>query len=295
MNLIKNPTFDLLRVLIAVAESKNFREAADKLQLSQPGVSVKLKELEQAQVFPLFNLEGKKKVLTHYGRSLYEIAKEGTISLDRKIEDLQRLYSSASHLTLRVAGRSEVLEQIAPQLNFEGQTQYYPCSSTAAVEKLLLHEVDLAISYEQPDSTEIQSKKLFTSHVEFRIHKKFLKKKALSLDQIKNHEFLLKTPCVSYLDSGHLLSDWAKYNSLMFHQLNVRHVAEDWRTIQRLVEQGHGYGIVPFYVQNHSSEVAAFEIPVDAISAIHFYALFEKNLKKLEAFKKVLSFSKFES
>lgn len=37
MNIIKKSApFDLLKVLIAVAESKNFRVAAEKLQMSQP-------------------------------------------------------------------------------------------------------------------------------------------------------------------------------------------------------------------------------------------------------------------
>ena len=83
-------SFDLFKVLIAVAESKNFREAAEKLQISQPAVTFKLRELESTQPLPLFSLEGKRKVLTHFRRSLYELAKKGTSDFERQIDGGQR-------------------------------------------------------------------------------------------------------------------------------------------------------------------------------------------------------------
>src|ERR1035437_8708339 len=100
--IMKHAPFELLRVLIAVGESRNFREAAEKLQISQPAVSLKLKELEAHQPLPIFSLEGKRKVLTHYGRSLYELAKSGAVGLEREIEGLHRVYSSEELLTIRI-------------------------------------------------------------------------------------------------------------------------------------------------------------------------------------------------
>ena len=66
---------ELWNVLIAVSESRNFRAAAEKLRISQPAVSFKLKELERHLPLPLFQLEGRRKVLTHFGRALSEVAK----------------------------------------------------------------------------------------------------------------------------------------------------------------------------------------------------------------------------
>src|ERR1700750_444160 len=102
---MKTPSFDLLKVLITVAESRNFREAAETLQISQPGVSLKLKDLEAGQPLPIFTLEVKRKVLTHYGRALYELAKEGATTLERRIENLHRVYASPDLLTARIGGR----------------------------------------------------------------------------------------------------------------------------------------------------------------------------------------------
>lgn len=294
MNLINNAVpFDLLRILIAVAESKNFREAAEKMHLSQPGISVKIKELEALQPIPLFNIEGKKKVLTHFGRSLYEIAKTEAVRFDRKIENLHRIYSTAELLTLRIAGRNEVLEHIAPFLDFDGKIEIFNCSSRDAIDRLLKHQVDIAISHIRPDSTEILAKKLLTSTVSFCVHKKFLQKK-LNLDLIKNQDFLMNTPCVSFLKDSQLSTSWGRFTNIPFQSLQIKFVAEDWRTVESLISRGMGYGIMPSYIKCSCSDVQRFEIPESIMSSLNFYAMFESSLKKIEGFKKILTFNNFK-
>src|SRR5438552_468162 len=95
---------NLLKTLIAVAESKNFQEAAGRLGISQPAVSFQLKELESRLPAPLFFLSGKKKVLTHYGQALYQTAKGKMDAFHKGLEDLHRHYADPSTLTLRVGG-----------------------------------------------------------------------------------------------------------------------------------------------------------------------------------------------
>lgn len=286
------PSYDLLRVLIAVAESRNFREAAAKLHISQPAVSLKLRELEREQPLPLFSLEGKRKVLTHYGRSLYELAKAGTLDLERKIEGLHRNYGDPANLTVRIGGRYEILEFLAPMLDFEGCIDLVGVSSRQAIDKLLRHEVDIAIAWERPDSAEIQAKKLFASKAYLGIHENLLKRRRLTLDLARDPAFLRETPCISYLSSGHLITEWAESAGVAFGELRVSRVAEDWRTIERLIEQGAGYGIVPGYVPVHNPKVTRVELPVSVLPAYDFYALFETSLKRIKAFQPLLTFSR---
>jgi len=289
---MKYAPFELLRVLIEVGESRNFLEAAEKLQVSQAAVSLKLKELEAGQPLPIFSLKGKRKVLTHYGRSLYELAKRGAVGLEREIEDLHRVYSSENLLTIRIAGRHEVLEYLTPYFDFGGKVELVGASSREALDRLLHHEIDIAISYSPPDSAELIAKKVFSSKVYFGVHEKFLKKRRLNLNLIQDREFLLKTPCVSYMRDGHLIADLAEHAGVAFSDLNVRYVSEDWRTIQFLVEQGVGYGILPGYVQVHSPEIQRFEVPANILSHLDFFAIFRSDLKKIKAYQTLLAFSK---
>ncbi len=289
---MKTPPFELLQVLIAVAESKNFYEAAIRLKITQPSISHKMKQLESFMPMAIFQLQGKRKVLTHYGRSLYDVAIVQSNQLEKNIEQLHRQYADAEHLTLRIGGRPEVIDCMASAFNFAGKIEMLNLSSSEAVEKLRTHQIDIAISYIAPDSSEIIAKKLFQSSSHFRIHHKFLKvkNKKLSLDLVKDEIFLKQTPCIIYHKDGHMLKDWLKHLNLSLDMLKIVYVAEDWRTVQNLVDQGLGYALVPEYIQSHSQgAVQSIELPNQIMPKYTFYALYDKGLKKIEPFQKILS------
>jgi len=161
-----------------------------------PGV-VKTQGARAQQPLPLFSLEGKRKVSTHYGRSLYDWPKK------------VRRHSSAGLKTCiaccfgrfadsKIGGRTEVLQHMAPYLDF-------------SAEKLLRRDLsreghraapaprksDVAFTYIRPDSAELQAKRILQSKTHFAIHKICSRRKANSA-LIENPEFLLQTPCVAY-------------------------------------------------------------------------------------------------
>ena len=283
-------SYDHLNVVAAVAEAKSFADAAQKLGVTQPTVSLKLKELERQLPVPLFQIEGKRKVLTHYGRALYEIAKANRDDIDRRIEDLNRSYGDAKKLTLRLAGRSEVLDFIAPKLSFAGRIELANCSSQEAVEKLSRHEIDIAITHITPDSAEIVAKRLFQSRAYFVVHEKWLKGRELNLSLVRSHSFLLETPSILYHRSGHILRDWLAHVGADIERANASFVTEDWRGMQSLVDAGAGYGIVPEYVEPRSKHVQRLELPTKVLAPFTYYALFEKGLKQIAPFRELLQF-----
>src|SRR5690242_5833191 len=118
--LIMDPDLNLLKTLISVAESRSFQEAAQRLGISQPAVSFQLRQLEATVAAPLFYLSGKRKVLTHYGQSLYETAKRQMHAFGKSLEDLDRNYANPGKLTLRIGGRLEVLAFVSPRISFPG-------------------------------------------------------------------------------------------------------------------------------------------------------------------------------
>ncbi len=283
------PAIELFEILIAAAESRNLTDAAQKLRLSQAAVSMKLKELERQSPLPLFSLEGRKKVLTHYGRELYKIAKASRSHLANLYENLNREYASAETLTLKVGARRELFEALAPKIRFPGRLQFVALTSLESVQYLLDHKIDIAISYHLPDSPEIMSKKILESSAKFVVHQNFLKGKHRE-KVASDPAFLRETPSVLYLDTGHLLSEWVAHHNVPFKALRVRGIAEDWRTVQALVDEGWGYGIVPSYVPSFNSDVVTFPLPAAVLPIYSFFAIFHKGLKKVPAFKEVLEF-----
>ncbi|KXT76726.1 LysR family transcriptional regulator [Streptococcus sp. DD12] len=71
-----------LRYVVAVANSGTFREAAAKLFVSQPSLSVSVKDLEEELGFQLFNRTTTGTVLTTKGMRFYEKALEVVRSFD---------------------------------------------------------------------------------------------------------------------------------------------------------------------------------------------------------------------
>jgi len=67
---MKNATFRQLKVFEAVARHLSYSRAAEELRLSQPGVSIQVKQLEGRAGLPLFEQLGKKIYLTSAGHEM---------------------------------------------------------------------------------------------------------------------------------------------------------------------------------------------------------------------------------
>lgn len=85
-----------LEVFIAVAKRLNFTRAGEEVHLSQPSVSVRIRQLEQELGVKLFEQLGKKIALTDAGKLLESHARRVVAAVDdarRAIEDYQGLAS----------------------------------------------------------------------------------------------------------------------------------------------------------------------------------------------------------
>ena len=71
-----------LRYVVAIANSGTFREAASKLFVSQPSLSVAIKDLEQELNFKIFTRTTTAAVLNSQGMTLYDREHEMVRSFD---------------------------------------------------------------------------------------------------------------------------------------------------------------------------------------------------------------------
>lgn len=76
--------------LIAIAESKNMSEAAIKLNMAQPTLSLSMKNFERELNAEIFEINGRQKKLTPFGEELYRRAKV----IDEEVKDLIKLSQS---------------------------------------------------------------------------------------------------------------------------------------------------------------------------------------------------------
>lgn len=73
---MRNATLHQLKVFEAVARHSSFTRAAEELFLTQPTVSMQVKQLSKAVGLPLFEQVGKRLYLTEAGRELYTTCRE---------------------------------------------------------------------------------------------------------------------------------------------------------------------------------------------------------------------------
>ena len=71
-----NYTLHQLRVFIKVASNKSVSKAAEELNLSQPGVSIQLKNFQDQFPMPLTEIIGRKLYLTEFGNEILIVAHE---------------------------------------------------------------------------------------------------------------------------------------------------------------------------------------------------------------------------
>jgi LysR family transcriptional regulator, low CO2-responsive transcriptional regulator len=86
-----NVTFRQLKVFEAVARHLSFTQAAQELHLTQPAVSMQIKQLEETTGLPLFEQLGKKTYLTEAGREMYQYSHSISALLNEAEEVLEQL------------------------------------------------------------------------------------------------------------------------------------------------------------------------------------------------------------
>ncbi|MCK5092967.1 MAG: LysR family transcriptional regulator [Gammaproteobacteria bacterium] len=97
-------TFRQLKVFESVARHLNFTRAAEELHLTQPAVSMQIKQLEQSVELPLFEHMGKKVFLTEAGNEMYHYSRSIAQLLDEADEVFEELKGMhRGHLAISVA------------------------------------------------------------------------------------------------------------------------------------------------------------------------------------------------
>ena len=147
-----NLSIDLIKTFVIFASSKNIYEAAKTLGLSQPSVTLQLKRVEDYFESPLFNLDGKKKILNSHGKTIYDELKEIIIDLDNRAIMLKRSFKDHNKLTLKIACRKEFSIHLLNNYKFEGKLKFFSRSSTQSLQMLDSNQVDFALVHTDPNS-----------------------------------------------------------------------------------------------------------------------------------------------
>ena len=153
---IRNVTLRQLRIFEAVAAERSFSRAAERLHLTQPGVSMHVRDLEARAGLPLIERLGRRFELTEAGRDLLDAARGVTRALEeaqQRIDALQGLRRGRLDIAI-----ISTAKYFAPRLLAAFQARYPDASirlavsnRTQVIDQLHENRVDLAIMGRPPD------------------------------------------------------------------------------------------------------------------------------------------------
>lgn len=274
---------DLLRSFVAFVESPNMVAAAAKLRLSQPLLTKHLQILEEASDQPIFIFEGRKKVCTRYGRSLYEVIKKQLEGLQNGLQELSLRQADPAQMLLRIAGRKEILETLCARISFEGKLHFLPMAGAEVLQSLTAGKIDIGISQHDFDSSSFIQKLFFKDRFHIVSPQSWQLKSSKTADLLQE---LAEKPYLSYGPSDKLPE------LLEFHgiELNIEayRLFPSWPHIVEMIRQGRGWSLVPQLFSKDQKGLRLLEIPDKVISRTDFHLYYSREFSQTPWFQDVI-------
>lgn len=242
-----------LRYFLAVAEELHFRRAAERLFISQPGLSRQIRQLEESLGYPLFVRTNRTVSLTPAGTYLKDEAANILRRLDGAFHHARAVHEGLEgRLNFGYVGSA--MQNIIPELLLRFRKDYpkiiyglEALGNQDQIDRLLTRDLDIGFVRLDSAPRELESKPLFvdTFSLVLPIDHPVSADNYEGIHQLADERFLLFDPSYSrpYYDKVmEIFSDGGVVP-------DVTHRTVHATTIYRLVENNFGLSIVPTSLQ----------------------------------------------
>ncbi|WP_024769118.1 LysR family transcriptional regulator [Aquimarina macrocephali] len=258
---------------MAVAEELHFRKAADRLFISQPGLSRQIKQMEEIIGVALFVRSKRKVTLTAAGVYLKKELDYIFNHIDFTIRQT-RLIDKGSDGEIRIGFLGSAIQTIIPALLVKANEEYpniqfslEEMSNYLQVEGIVKDQLDLGFVRlaRVPDGIEIKTVHTDTFSLVLPMNHHLNEKTFKSVKQVADEHFILFSSDYSsvYYDKIMSICEDKGFSPI------VSHKSVHAQTIFKLVESGLGVAIVPTSLQQgFDLGVKFLEIPKISQKAI---------------------------
>lgn len=156
-----NFTFHQLRVFMAIVESESITKASEELHMTQPAVSIQLKNLQAQFDIPLTEVIGRRIFITEFGHELYQIA-------DKILKEVDNINYQTQNFKGMISGRLKISvastgKYVLPyylrdflKVNPGIDLQMDVTNKTKVIKSLENNEVDFSLVSVLPETLEIE-------------------------------------------------------------------------------------------------------------------------------------------
>ncbi len=241
------------RYFLAVAEDLHFRKAAERLFISQPGLSRQIKQMEDDLNIQLFVRHNRKVELTPAGLYLKNELTRNLKKLDN-ILDYAKLLQEGKQGRLDFGYVGSAMQDIIPNLLIQFKKEHpntqfglKEMDNQKQIDSLLSHDIDVGFVRLDQVPRGLTTKPILKESFclvlpkEHSINNTNFK----GLHQLKNEPFILFDPSYSPSYYEKIMQIFNEHNFTPIVSHNTIHAA----SIYKLVENGFGLSIVPKSLQ----------------------------------------------
>lgn len=244
-----NVTLRQLKVFESVARLLSFTRAAEELHLSQPAVSMQIKQLEETVGMPLFEQFGRRIYLTEAGKEVYQCAR----GISRQLEDTALVLEEMKGVRrgrLRIAVAStanyfttRLIATFSKRVN--GLTVSLDVTNREGLLRDLDHnETDLVIMGRPPAELDLVAEPFMDNPlvvIAAADHPLALQQRRISLDELKDETFVMREP-----ESGTRVA-MERFFAAQGVRLRTGMEMRSNEAVQQAVQAGLGLGIVSLH------------------------------------------------
>ncbi len=278
-------TLRQLKVFESVARHLSYSRAADELHLTQPAVSMQVKQLEDNISLPLFEQLGKRIFLTEAGRELYQYSRaiaqqlaDMEVALD-ELKGMERGKLNISVVTTANYFAPHLLAKFCQR--YKGVTVSLNVSNRETVLKQLADNlIDLAIMGQPPDNLDIDSESFMENPLVVIAppNHPLCQEHHISVKQLAKEIFLVR-------ESGSGTRS-AMERFFAEHKVNVKKGMETDTTeaIKQAVQAGMGLGIMSRHTAELELETKRLQIlDVQGFPIIRYWHVVNRKNKRLSS------------
>jgi LysR family carnitine catabolism transcriptional activator len=263
-----NVSLKQLQAFVAVARSQSFAEACGRLHLSQPALSIAIKNLEDSVGGRLFARTTRSVALTPEGEAFYPVVKRLLADWDQSLDDVHNLFALRRG-KLDIAAMPTFASSLLPDILATYHQQYADINVTvhdviaeSVVEMVRNGRVELGVTFDPGDMEELDFTPLFTDKFVAVLPKQhpLAVRKTLKWRDLEGYAFInLQRPSSIRLLIDEVIAEheFALSPAFEAHQL---------ASIGRMVSVGLGLSVVPALSVGQMSEMGAISRPLIAPS-----------------------------
>lgn len=165
-----NLTFHQLRIFLEVVKQKSITKSAELLHMTQPALSIQLKNFQQQFEIPLFEIINKRLYITDFGYEIAELAKNVLNEADA-IELRTKEYNGSIRGKLKISSASTG-KYVMPfflngflKENKGVDLKLDVTNKTSTIKSLLNNEIDFAVVSIIPDKINVKEEQLLDNRL----------------------------------------------------------------------------------------------------------------------------------